>query len=137
MCGRKNTVRRRFAGGGAVTLLLAGVLAVLFGGPTTPVALAVLGWLAIAGSALLVAGVRERISLGATTVGWPRVAAFGLATLALGSTTLGFARLFGGGGGWALLNGLVLLLVGLVLVRVALECWLGGVRTDEETFAVE
>ncbi|MFC4439300.1 MULTISPECIES: hypothetical protein [Natrialbaceae] len=135
MSERKETVRHGFTGAGIVTMLLA-VGLVAFGG-VTPVTGFLAGWLAIVGTLLFVAGVRERVSVGGATVGWPRIGAVGMAALALGSTTLGFAQLLTGSGGWQLFNGIAMLFVGLYLVWVALECWLGGVRMDQETFAVE
>ncbi|WP_293027791.1 hypothetical protein [Natronococcus sp.] len=135
MSDRKESVKRGFAVAGAVTLLLAVGIVVLAG--TTPVTLLLFAWFATAGGLLLVAGVRERISLGDTGVGWPRIGAVGLATLALGSTTLGFTQLLAGAGGWTLLNGVVMLFVGFALVLFALECWLGGAGMDPETFAVD
>lgn len=135
MSERKETVRHGFAGAGLVTVLLA-IGLVVFGG-VTPVTGLLAGWLAIVGTLLFVAGVRERVSVGGVTVDWPRIGAVGMAALALGSTTLGFAQLLSGPGGWQSFNGIATLFVGLYLVWVALECWLGGVRMDPETFAVE
>ncbi|ELY65760.1 hypothetical protein [Natronococcus jeotgali] len=131
MSDRKDRLRRGFLGVGVVTLVLAVGIVVLAG--TTPVTAALFGWLAVGGGLLIVAGVRERLG----SVGWPRIGAVGLAVLALGATTLGFTQLLAGAGGWTLLNGLVMLVVGLALVLLALECWLGGVGISAETFAVE
>jgi hypothetical protein len=135
MSEQKETVRRGFVGAGVVTALLA-VGFVIFAG-TTPIATAMFGWLATVGVLLFAAGVRERVSLGGATVGWPRIGAVGMAILALGSTTLGFVQLLDVPGGWRLFNGVAMLFVGFVLVLFALECWLGGVGMDSETFAVE
>jgi hypothetical protein len=135
MSERKETIRRGFAGAGFVTVLLA-VGFVVFAG-VTPLSAFMAGWLGIGGALLALAGVRERVSLGGSSVGWPKVGAVGLAALALGSTTIGFTQLLTGTGVWQLANGVVMLFVGLYLVFVALECWLGGVRMGPETFAVE
>ncbi|MDG5819173.1 hypothetical protein [Natronococcus sp. A-GB7] len=131
MSDRKDRLRRGFLGVGVVTLVLAlGIVALA--GPT-PVTAALFGWLAVGGCLLVAAAVSERLA----GVGWPRIGAVGLAVLALGATTLGFVQLLAGAGGWTLLNGLVMLIVGLVLVLLTLECWLGGVGMDPETFAVD
>jgi hypothetical protein len=135
MSDRKDTVRRGFVGAGLLSGLL-GVGFVVFEG-VTPVSLFVVGWLGLAGALLVVAGVRERVPIGGSAVGWPKLGAVGLGVLALGSTTLGFTQLLIGTGGWQLANGVIMLLVGLYLVFVALECWLGGVRMDPETFTIE
>lgn len=131
MSDRKDRLRRGFLGVGVVTLVLALGIVVLAG--PTPVTAALFGWLAVGGCLLVAAGSRERIA----GVGWPRIGAVGLAVLALGSTTLGFTQLLAGAGGWTLLNGVVMLFVGLALVLFALECWLGGAGMDPETFAVD
>ncbi|RQG86913.1 hypothetical protein EA462_14735 [Natrarchaeobius halalkaliphilus] len=137
MSERKETVRHGFAVAGVVTGLLAGGLVVLSGGLETTGERAMILWLAVAGGALFVAGVRERFPLGVVTVGWPRVAAFGLALLALGSSVIGFTQLFTGPSGLGILNVVVALFVAMYVGVVALECLLGGVRMDEETFVVE
>lgn len=131
MSDRKDRLRRGFLGVGVVTLVLALGIVVLAG--TTPVTAALFGWLALGGCLLVAAAVRERIA----SVGWPRIGAVGLAVLALGATTLGFVQLLAGAGGWTLLNGILMLIVGLVLVLLTLECWLGGVGIASETFAVD
>lgn len=132
---RKETVRHGFAGAGFVTVLLAVGFAVFAG--LTPFSLGMIGWLAAAGVLLFVAGVRERLSVGGATVGWPKLGAVGMALLALGSITLGFVQLLDLPGGWRLFNGVAMLFVGFVLVLFALECWLGGVGMDSETFVVD
>ena len=131
----KQSLRRRFLGGGVASLATAVVLVVL--GDSTAVSLLPAAWLAVGGGALLVAGRRERVSLGAATVSWPRIGAFGLAIIALGSSTLGFLQLLEGPDGWGWLTAGIALVVSLLLAFVALECWLGGVGLDEEAFAVE
>ncbi|WP_394739144.1 hypothetical protein [Natronococcus roseus] len=131
MSDRKDRLRRGFLGVGVVTLVLAVGIVVLAG--PTPVTAALFGWLAIGGCLLVAAAVRERLA----GVGWPRIASVGLAVLALGATTLGFVQLLAGAGGWTLLNGILMLVVGLVLVLLTLECWLGGVGIAPETFAVD
>ena len=133
----KRSLRRRFVGGGVVSLLMAGVLVALSGSPTNPAALFPVAWLVAGGGALLLAGRRERVPLGVGTATWPRVGAFGLALLALGSSTIGFLQLLEGPAGLGWLNAAVPIVVSLLLAFVALECWLGGVGLDEEAFVVE
>lgn len=133
----KDTLRRRFLGGGLLSLVVAGVLVFVLGVPADPVAWLPIAWLVVGGAALLVAGARERLPLGVTTVGWPRVAAFGLGVLAIGSSTFGFLHFLEGGGALGLLNAGVAIVLAMVLALVALECWLGGVGIDEDAFVVE
>ncbi|RQG91023.1 hypothetical protein [Natrarchaeobius chitinivorans] len=137
MSERKDTVRRGFAAAGFVTILLAGGIVVFWGGLSAPGAAWQIGWLVIVGLTLFAAGVRERLPLGVRTVGWPRVAAVGLALLAVGSSTVGFATLLSGPSGFGLLTAAVTLFVAVYGGLFALECWFGGLRMDEETFAVE
>ncbi|MFD1563407.1 hypothetical protein ACFR99_07590 [Haloarchaeobius amylolyticus] len=137
MTGLKAVVRRGFAGGGAATLLLAGLFAV--GGGTEPMTLLLAGWLAVVGLSLLLAGRRERLTVGGRTVGWPRVAAVGICVLAVGSGVFGLSRLrqFAVGSTTWLLTGLVTLFVLGYLAWFALECWRGGWQLDDAMFAVE
>ncbi|RQH01926.1 hypothetical protein [Natrarchaeobius oligotrophus] len=137
MSERKETIRHGFAAAGFVTILLAAGIVVLSGGLPASGTAWLIGWFVAAGLALLVAGLRERLPLGVTTVGWPRVAAVGLALLAIGSSTVGFATLLSGPSGFGLVNVAVTLFVAVYVGFVALECWFGGVRMDENTFAVE
>lgn len=133
----KRSLRRRFVGGGVVSVLLAVVLVALSEGATTPAAVVPIAWLVAGGGALLVAGRTERLPLGVTTVGWPRVAAVGLAVLSIGSSTIGFLQFLTGPAGFGWLTGTITLVVALLLALATLECWLGGVGLDEEAFAVE
>ena len=133
----KPIVRRGFAGGGVATLLLAGLFAV--GGGTEPTTLLLAGWLAAVGLSLLLAGRRERVTVGGRTIGWPRVAAVGIGLLAVGSSAFGLSRLrrFAVGETMWLLTGLVTLFVLGYLAWFALECWRGGWQLDDAMFAVE
>ncbi|WP_049927708.1 hypothetical protein [Halopiger goleimassiliensis] len=133
----KESVRRRLVGGGVVSIGMLALLLVVVGAPATVPEAIPFAWFGVGGLALLVAGRRERVSLGGTSVGWPRVAGVGLAVLALGSSVLGFAYLLVAPDAWSLLRAALALLVGLLLSFGALECLLGGVGLDEETFAVE
>ncbi|AFZ73298.1 hypothetical protein [Natronobacterium gregoryi] len=133
----KERVRRRLVGGGVVTLVMVGLLAILTGVPTRGVDLLPFAWLAAGGVALLLAGRYERLPLGVVPVGWPRVAAVGLAILAVGSSTLGFLQLLANPSMLGLLQVGLALFVALLLAFGALECLLGGVGLDEETFVVE
>ena len=133
----KENVRRRLVGGGVVSLVILAILLLVVGTPTTVAAAAPFAWLAVGGLALLLAGQLERLPLGVVTVGWPRVAGVGLAVLALGSSVIGFGQLLVVPGVWGLLQATLAVLVGLLLAFGALECLLGGVGLDEETFAVE
>ncbi len=100
----KQSVRRRFLGGGFVSLAIAGGLFVAFGAPTQLEDLLLLSWLAIGGLALVVAAAVERLPLGVVSVSWPRIGAVGLAVLALGSSTVGFVQLLEVSGWVGLLN---------------------------------
>ncbi|SDR15097.1 hypothetical protein [Natronobacterium texcoconense] len=133
----KEEVRSRLVGGGVVTLVIVGLLAVLIGVPTRGAELLPLAWLGGGGLALLLAGRYERLPLGVVTVGWPRVAAVGLGILAVGSSTFGFLQLLANPSMLGLLQVGLALFVALLLAFGALECWLGGVGLDEETFVVE
>ncbi len=137
MTGLKAVARRGFAGGGVATLLLAGLFAV--GGGTEPSTLLLAGWLTVVGLSLLLAGTRERLTVGSRTLGWPRVAAIGISVLAVGSSAFGLSRLgqFAVGSTTWLLTGLVTLFVLGYLAWFALECWRGGWHLDDAMFAVE
>ena len=141
MTGLKTVVRRGFAGGGAATLLLAVLFAVGSGGRDgrEPTTLLLAGWLAAVGLSLLLAGRRERLTVGGRPLGWPRVAAVGISVLAVGSGVFGLSRLsqFAVGNTRWLLTGLVTVFVLGYLVWFALECWRGGWQLDEAMFAVE
>lgn len=131
-----STLQRRFLGGGLVTLAVAVGLPVL-GGLTTAIDLFLVSWLAVGGVFLVVAGTQNRVPLGIATVGWPRIAAVGLAVLSLGSSSFGFMQLLTSPSGWGLLNAGLALLASLVLALATLECVLGGVQLDEELFSVD
>lgn len=133
----KESVRRRLVGGGVVSMAMAAVLVLVVGAPATLAEALPFAWLAGGGLALFAAGWRERLSLGVATVGWPRVAALGLAILAAGSSTIGFGLLLTGSGALSVLQGLLGLFVALLLAFGALECLLGGVAIDEHAFVVE
>lgn len=131
-----NSLRRRLGVCGGVTLaVVAGLFAL--GGPTTTIDLFLIGWLAFGGLALLVVGVRDRLALGVTTVGWPRIAAVGLAVLSVAASSVGFLQLLTAPGGWGILTACLALGTSLILAFGALECGLGGVQLDEELFTVE
>ncbi|ADD04847.1 uncharacterized protein Nmag_1267 [Natrialba magadii ATCC 43099] len=130
------TLQRRLLGGGLVALLVAASLLTLDGAGAT-LNQFIVGWLAAGGALLVVAGLQNRFPLGVATLGWPKLAAAGLAILSIGSSTVGFLQLFVAPAGLGLLNGILAVLAALVLALGALECWLGGVLLDEELFAVE
>ncbi|QSW99942.1 hypothetical protein [Haloterrigena alkaliphila] len=136
---RKAVVRRGLAGGGVATLLLAVAFVAALGVPTTPSRLAIVAWLVAVGGGMLAAGRRERVSVGSTTLEWPRVAAIAIATLAVGWGGISAASLRAGDG----ITGLGPLEAVLTVAMVgyfawfARECWLGGALIDAETFAVE
>jgi hypothetical protein len=138
MSGLKTVVRHGFTGGGVATLLLAGLF-VVSGDFQDPVTLFLIGWLAAVGVVLVLAGTRERLRLGSQAVGWPRLAAVGIAILAVGCGGFGLSQLRN----FAVASGPWLLTVaGTVFVLAyfawfALECWAGGWQLDEEMFAVE
>lgn len=138
MSTQKTVVRHGLTGGGFTTLILAGSFVVL-GDPTSPTPLALVSWLVVVGGAMLVAGLRERVSIGSTTVGWPRVAAFAIATLAVGWAVISFASLLEGESITGLGPIEAVLTVGVVsyFAWFARECWVGGATIDETTFAVE
>lgn len=133
----KESVRSRLVGSGVVTLVLVGLLVLVAGVPTRAPEQFLIAWLAVGGIALLLAGRYERLSLGVASVGWPRVAAVGLAILAVGSSTIGFLQLLAAPSTLGLLQATLALFVGLLLAFGTLECLLGGVGLDEETFVVE
>ncbi|ELZ01548.1 hypothetical protein C482_07229 [Natrialba chahannaoensis JCM 10990] len=130
------TLQRRLLGGGLVALLVAAGLLTLDGAGAT-LNQFIVGWLAAGGALLVVAGLQTRFPLGVVTLGWPKLAAAGLAILSIGSSTVGFLQLFVAPVGWGLLNGILAVLAALVLALGALECWLGGVLLDEDLFAVD
>ncbi|SFB83971.1 hypothetical protein SAMN05444422_102321 [Halobiforma haloterrestris] len=134
---RKEDVRRRLAGGGAVSIAIAGLLVLAVGTPTAPTEVLPFAWLVVSGAALLAAGRLERLPLGVVAVGWPRVAAVGLAMLSIGSSTLGFGRLFTASDIFGLAQAALALFTALLLALAALECLLGGVGLDGEAFLVE
>ncbi|MFA9417075.1 hypothetical protein [Natrinema sp. HArc-T2] len=137
MTGLKAVVRRGFAGGGGAALLLAALFAI--GGGTESTTLLLAGWLAVVGLSLLLAGRRERLTVGGRTLGWPRVAAIGIGVLAVGSGAFGLSRLrqFAVGSTTWLLTGLLTIFVLGYLAWFALECWRGGWHLDDAMFAVE
>lgn len=138
MSGLKTVLRHGFVGGGVATLLLAGLF-VFAGDPTGPVMPVLAGWLAVVGFALLLAGTRERVTVAGRTVGWPRVAAGGIAVLGIGAAGFGVAQLRSletASGPWLLAVAVTVFGIGYV-AWFALECWAGGRRLDEEMFAVE
>ncbi|WP_436345337.1 hypothetical protein [Natronorubrum sp. FCH18a] len=139
MNAKKTVVRHGLAGGGFVTLLLAGMFVVALGVPTTLSMLGVVSWLVLAGATMLVAGLRERVTIGSRTVGWPRVAAVAIAMIAVGWGTISLAALVEGDGITGLGAFEVVLTAGMVgyFAWFARECWVGGGRIDEETFAVD
>ncbi|MEY7848779.1 hypothetical protein AB7C87_06190 [Natrarchaeobius sp. A-rgal3] len=130
-------VRRRLVGGGAISAGGVVILVVLAGVPTTPAEAIPVVWIGVGGVLLVLSGRLERLSLGVTTVGWPRVGAVGLAILAVGSSTVGFVQLLEASGWFGLLNAVFALGVALILAFGALECWFGGLQIDEDAFAVE
>ncbi|OIB58294.1 hypothetical protein [Natrialba sp. SSL1] len=130
------TLQRRLLGGGLVALLVAAGLLTLDGAGDTLTQF-IMGWLAAGGALLVIAGLQSRFPLGVATLGWPKLAAAGLAILSVGSSTVGFLQLIVAPVGWGLLNGILAVLAALVLALGALECWLGGVLLDEELFAVD
>ncbi|MWV38322.1 hypothetical protein [Natrialba sp. INN-245] len=130
-------VRRRLVGGGVIAAGSVVVLVVLAGIPTTLAEAVPVVWIAVGGGMLILAGRLERLSLGVTAVGWPRIGAVGLAILALGSSTVGFVQLLEASGWGGLLNAVFALGVALILAFGALECWFGGLQIDEDAFVVE
>lgn len=134
----KTIVRRGLTGSGVATLLLAASFVVL-GSPTSPSTLLLISWLVVVGSAMVAAGRRERVSIGSTTLGWPRVAAIAIALLATGWAAVSVAGLLAN----ETVTGLgpleAVLTVGVVgyFAWFARECWAGGVSLDEETFTVD
>ncbi|THE63933.1 hypothetical protein D8Y22_15910 [Salinadaptatus halalkaliphilus] len=133
----RDRIRRTLAGGGALTLAMVVVLLAIADVPTAPAQLLPIAWFGVGGALVILAGRRDRLSLGTVRVGWPRVAAVGLALLAIGSSTLGFVQLLVGTGGWGLAQAAISLLVSFVLAVGALECLLGGVAIDEDAFDIE
>jgi len=93
---RKAIIRRGLTGGGVATLLLAASFVAALGVPTTPSLLLLVSWLGVVGSTMVVAGRRERVSIGSTTLGWPRVAAIAIALLAVGWAAVSVAGLLAG-----------------------------------------
>lgn len=138
MSGLKAVVRRGFAGGGFATLLLAGLF--LVGGDfAAPSTLLLTGWLAAVGVVLVLAGTRERLSVGGRTVGWPRVAAVGIAILAVGCGAFGLSQLRQfevASAAWLLTAVMTVFALGY-FAWFASECWTGGRRLDDELFTVE
>ncbi|NGM68122.1 hypothetical protein G6M89_03695 [Natronolimnobius sp. AArcel1] len=132
----KDAFRRRLLGGGLLSLVLAGGLALSLE-PTELLTWLPTAWIGTGGLALLIAASVERLPLGVTTIGWPRIAAVGLAILALGSSTFGFVQLLTGASSLSLVYAGFALVAALALSIVTLECLLGGVGLDGETFAVE
>ena len=139
MNSKKAVVRHGLAGGGFVTLLLAGTLVVALGVPTTPSMLGVVSWLVLVGATMLVAGRREHIRIGSRTVGWPRVAAVAIVMIAVGWGAISLGSLLAGDGITGLGPVEAILTVGMVgyFAWFARECWVGGARIDAETFAVD
>ncbi len=131
---RRETFRHGLAAGGLAMLAGMGLLLFAFGVPGDLESLATIGVLTLVALALLLAGLRERISLGVVTVPWTRLAA-----LALGSV----AFFLGVGGLVALLEGsatvwtLLLLVVVPYAAWLAVECWVSGRYLGRETFALE
>ncbi|WP_226480473.1 hypothetical protein [Natrinema amylolyticum] len=137
MSGLKTVVRNGFTGGGAATLLLAGLF-VAGGDPNGAATLLLAGWLAVVGVALLLAGTRERVVVAGRPVGWPRVAAVGIGTLAVGTGVFGVTRLRSlevASGPWLLTAAITVFAMGY-LSWFARECWTGGRQLDDELFAV-
>ncbi|WP_049914439.1 hypothetical protein [Haloterrigena salina] len=136
---RKAVLRRGLAGGGVATLLLAVSFVAALGIPTTPSMIAIVAWLVAVGCGMLAAGRRERVSLGSTTLEWPRVAAVAIALLAVGWAAISVASLHRGDGitGLGALEGV--LTAGLVgyFAWFARECWVGGSVIEAETFVVD
>ncbi|WP_126662041.1 hypothetical protein [Haloterrigena salifodinae] len=136
---RKAVLRRGLAGGGVATLLLAAAFVAALGVPTTPSRLGIVAWLLAVGGGMLVAGRRERVSLGTTTLEWPRVAAVAIALLAVGWAAISVASLLRGDGitGLGPIEGV--LTAGLVgyFAWFARECWVGGSVIEAETFVVD
>lgn len=133
----KAVVRRGFTGGGIVTLLLAGLFAV--GSPPTPSTLLLVGWLAVVGVGLLVAGARERLAVAGRTVEWPRTAAVAIGVLAVGAAVFGLSQLRTlevASGTWLLTAATLFFALGY-FAWFALECWTGGRLLDDEVFAVD
>ncbi|MFB1063822.1 hypothetical protein [Natrinema sp. H-ect4] len=136
---RKAIIRRGLTGGGVATLLLAASFVAALGVPTTPSLLLLVSWLGVVGSTMVVAGRRERVSIGSTTLGWPRVAAIAIALLAVGWAAVSVAGLLAG----ETITGLgpleAVLTVGVVgyFAWFARECWVGGASIDDETFVVD
>ncbi|ADB61957.1 hypothetical protein Htur_3092 [Haloterrigena turkmenica DSM 5511] len=139
MNARKAVLRRGLAGGGAVTLLLAVSFVAALGIPTTPSMIAIVAWLVAVGCGMLAAGRRERVSLGSTTLEWPRVAAAAITLLAVGWAAISLISLLRGDGitGLGPLEGV--LTAGLVsyFAWFARECWVGGSVIGTEAFVVE
>ena len=138
MNSRKRVVRHGLAGGGFVTLLLAASFLVL-GEPTRPATIALVVWLVAVGGSMLAAGTRERVSIGAVTVGWPRIAAVAIAMLAVGWAAVSAVGLLEGDGitGLGTLEVAITALVVGYFAWFARECWVGGALLEADTFAVD
>ena len=136
---RKAVIRRGLAGGGVATLLLATAFVAALGVPTTPSRLGIVAWLVAVGGGMLAAGRRERVSIGSTTLEWPRVAAVAIALLAVGWAAISVGSLVTGDGitGLGPLEGLLTAVLVAYFAWFARECWRGGVRIAPETFAVD
>ncbi|WP_137289155.1 hypothetical protein [Natronorubrum halophilum] len=139
MNARKRVVRHGLTGGGFVTLVLAGTFLISLGLPPSPSTFVLISWLALVGGTMLLAGLRERVSIGSRTVGWPRVAAVAVSMLAVGWGGVSLVSLLAGDGVTGLGPIEVVITLGMVgyFAWFARECWAGGVVIAEETFTVD
>ncbi|MXV61733.1 hypothetical protein GS429_06565 [Natronorubrum sp. JWXQ-INN-674] len=136
---RKRVVRHGLVGGGFVTLLLAASFGLALGVPTTVSTALLFFWLVVVGTAMFAAGRWERVVVGPAVIGWPRIAAFAIVALAVGWTAISVTSLLEGDGVTGLGPVEVVITAGMVgyFAWFARECWVGGARIDEETFAIE
>ncbi|CQR53869.1 MULTISPECIES: hypothetical protein [Haloferax] len=124
--------RRFLAVVGVFDLLIAGGLAFL-GALAHPLSFAQFALFVAAGVLLVVAGIRESVALGSTTLGWHVVAGagyvcFGMAILVNGLSSVLDAR------GDVLFGGLSALLLAPVMLFMGIDYLRGGVHFDLSTF---
>lgn len=139
MSEQKGVIKHGLAGGGFVTLLLAGFFVVGLGIPTSTSMVGIVLWLVLVGTMMLVAGLRERVILGPATLEWPQVAAIAIAVLTLGWVTISLAGVLTGQTmtGLGSLEAVLTLGMAAYFGWFARECWVGGDWIDDATFTVE
>ncbi|MCU4926281.1 hypothetical protein OB905_09840 [Halobacteria archaeon AArc-dxtr1] len=136
MSDQRETFRHGLAAGGVAMLAALVLLAVLFAAPETLEGIAVAGLFALVGVTFLLAGTRNRLSVGPVAIPWNRLAALPLAVLGLFLTTsavVSVLEISGPGVVWDLL----LVPMAVFVVWLAAECWVGGKYMDRELFAAD